>query len=201
MKELLGKIVGFDATVWVVGDAVEQMRPLIENPRVGFRSRFTDDMLQETEAVFHVPINGTFYPQGFAALLSDPHNFETCRRVLRGSGFNCIEHGELATVNSEAEVRCRAVTTDLFLFRIPARTFRKPVQVAPTAEQTGILRRLDTYDPGGESVVANGIAARRMDVSVVVPVYNRAAYMRECVESVIRSEFHGGLELIIVDDG
>ena len=37
-------------------------------------------------------------------------------------------------------------------------------------------------------------------VSVILPTYNRAAYLRECIESVLRQP-EVDLELLIVDDG
>lgn len=39
-----------------------------------------------------------------------------------------------------------------------------------------------------------------MDVSVIIPVYNVAPYVKECLESVMRQTFSGMMECIIVDD-
>jgi len=39
-----------------------------------------------------------------------------------------------------------------------------------------------------------------MDVSVIIPVYNVAPYVRECLESLISQTFDGDMECIIVDD-
>ena len=40
-----------------------------------------------------------------------------------------------------------------------------------------------------------------MIVSVVIPVYNRKAFIRKCLESVLNQEFVGDYEVIVVDDG
>lgn len=37
-------------------------------------------------------------------------------------------------------------------------------------------------------------------VSVVIPVYQTEAYLRECVESVLAQDYNN-LEIILVDDG
>ena len=39
-----------------------------------------------------------------------------------------------------------------------------------------------------------------MKVSVIIPVYNTEAYLRECVDSVI-GQTYGNIEVILVDDG
>lgn len=39
-----------------------------------------------------------------------------------------------------------------------------------------------------------------MDVSIIIPTYNVASYIIECLESITSQTFRGGLECIIVDD-
>lgn len=39
-----------------------------------------------------------------------------------------------------------------------------------------------------------------MQLSVIVPVYNVAQYLPECIESILAQTF-GNFELILVDDG
>lgn len=39
------------------------------------------------------------------------------------------------------------------------------------------------------------------DVSVIVPVYNVENYVSECLESIVRQDFSGSLEIIVVNDG
>ena len=39
------------------------------------------------------------------------------------------------------------------------------------------------------------------DITVVIPTYNRAAYLREAVDSVIAQDFQGRIEIALVDDG
>jgi glycosyltransferase involved in cell wall biosynthesis len=39
-----------------------------------------------------------------------------------------------------------------------------------------------------------------MDVSVVIPVYNSKEIIAECIESILRQDFKGSFELILVDD-
>jgi len=41
----------------------------------------------------------------------------------------------------------------------------------------------------------------KMDVSVIVPVYNSEKTIRECLLSIFDSEFDGDFEVIVVDDG
>ena len=40
-----------------------------------------------------------------------------------------------------------------------------------------------------------------MDVSVVIPVYNSEKTVRECVLSILDSDFDGNFEILVVDDG
>ena len=40
-----------------------------------------------------------------------------------------------------------------------------------------------------------------MDISVYMPVYNGANFIKRCIDSVLASEFNGSFEFIIVDDG
>ena len=37
-------------------------------------------------------------------------------------------------------------------------------------------------------------------ISVIIPVYNVAAYLPECMESILRQD-HEDLEIILIDDG
>ena len=37
-------------------------------------------------------------------------------------------------------------------------------------------------------------------ISVIIPVYNRKAYLKECIDSVI-AQSYGKFEIVIVDDG
>ena len=39
-----------------------------------------------------------------------------------------------------------------------------------------------------------------MDVSVIIPIYNEAPYIKECLESVMGQTFGGNMECILVDD-
>ncbi len=41
----------------------------------------------------------------------------------------------------------------------------------------------------------------RMDVSIIVPVYRRFVWIRRCIEGVIRQDYMGSFEVIVVDDG
>lgn len=40
-----------------------------------------------------------------------------------------------------------------------------------------------------------------MDISVYMPVYNGAKFIKRCIDSVLAQEFNGSFEFIIVDDG
>ncbi len=42
--------------------------------------------------------------------------------------------------------------------------------------------------------------AKKIKISIVIPVYNVAPYILECIESVIRQTWNNGLECILVDD-
>ena len=39
------------------------------------------------------------------------------------------------------------------------------------------------------------------DVAVIIPTHNRAAYLRAAIDSVMRQQFDGRIEIIVVDDG
>ena len=39
-----------------------------------------------------------------------------------------------------------------------------------------------------------------MDVSIIIPTYNVASYIKECLESVASQTYHGSMECIVVDD-
>lgn len=41
-----------------------------------------------------------------------------------------------------------------------------------------------------------------VDISFIVPVYNAALYLRECVDSILtQADYHGTLEVLLVEDG
>ena len=40
-----------------------------------------------------------------------------------------------------------------------------------------------------------------MDVSIVMPVYQVAPYIGDCLKSVMRQTYRGSMECLIVDDG
>ena len=40
-----------------------------------------------------------------------------------------------------------------------------------------------------------------MDVSIIIPVYNVAPYIEDCLRSVMRQTYRGSMECLIVDDG
>ncbi len=40
-----------------------------------------------------------------------------------------------------------------------------------------------------------------MRISIVVPMYNVAAYIQECLESLTRQTLHDHMDVILVDDG
>ena len=42
--------------------------------------------------------------------------------------------------------------------------------------------------------------SKKMKVSIVVPVYNVAPYIAECIQSVMHQSWQGALECIFVDD-
>ncbi|XP_028821553.1 UDP-GlcNAc:betaGal beta-1,3-N-acetylglucosaminyltransferase-like protein 1, partial [Denticeps clupeoides] len=49
--------------------------------------------------------------------------------------------------------------------------------------------------PGREAAEGGGA-----DVSVVLPVYNAACWMEECLQSVLHQDFEGRMELSVFDD-
>lgn len=42
---------------------------------------------------------------------------------------------------------------------------------------------------------------QRIDISVIVPIYNTEAWLRDCVDSILSQQFTGLFEVILVDDG
>lgn len=39
-----------------------------------------------------------------------------------------------------------------------------------------------------------------MDVSIIIPVYNVAPYIEDCLNSVMRQTYQGSMECLIIDD-
>ena len=40
-----------------------------------------------------------------------------------------------------------------------------------------------------------------MDISVIIPVYNNGPFVRGLVESLLKQDYRGSYEILIVDDG
>jgi glycosyltransferase involved in cell wall biosynthesis/CDP-glycerol glycerophosphotransferase (TagB/SpsB family) len=77
-------------------------------------------------------------------------------------------------------------------------TSRLPDRIAPRV--AGRLRR-ELRRIGGRPLVAWERRTLRPELSVVMPVHNVQAYLRECLDTVLAQSLRGALEVIAVDDG
>ena len=39
-----------------------------------------------------------------------------------------------------------------------------------------------------------------MNVTIIIPVYNVAPYIKDCLKSVVRQTYRGGMECLLIDD-
>ena len=55
--------------------------------------------------------------------------------------------------------------------------------------------------PGGKSWCENMILPAEYDLQIVVPAYNAAAYLEECMNSILQQETQYSFHVVLVDDG
>lgn len=89
-------------------------------------------------------------------------------------------------------------------FRLPIRLRRCPKQPMPEASalDDAQKRLSEAWErPFGTCTCEAAWAKDELDVSIVVPAYNAAAYLEECLTSALEQQVNGTFEIIAVDDG
>lgn len=151
------------------------------------------------EVTFDVTVNRRLSLADVDAVIGDDHVAEACVAAVTQSDFNfaCPErfdktHAEESPV-SVATRACR-------LGQVPRRVLLLPPQIILSKRRSELLNRISSYKPDADRVVHNGVSSADVELSVVVPVYNREKYVLDALASVVNSKFSKRYELVVVND-
>lgn len=193
----------------IKGEAVEnrQLGALYADARVvlndhwpsmrdaGFISNRVFDVVASGGALVSDAVPGI--DEVFGEAVQQVHNTQDLpKAVERAAALSPQARAEAARLvgeNHSFDVRARRIVADVAALGGTAawKEHRKTRQQLADGEPR--YRRGD-----GPSTIAGTPAPA---FSIVVPVYNAARYLAECLESALRQRCQGGFEIIIVDDG
>lgn len=76
-----------------------------------------------------------------------------------------------------------------------------PKGAAMTEAEALALLTVHSPDPGGSAFLSGKSLPSDLDLTIIVPVYNVAPYLRDCVSSVLTQETQYRFRAIFIDDG
>lgn len=129
--------------------------------------------------------------------------------ICIGHNRNTFDKRKLKTVNNK---RFRQITSssaeDMALIDRIARNYIQPILLQPLSEseRQTIANALPNPQPSKTTIAhsipkpADEVGGEAFHFKIIIPVYNGAAYIKECIES-IRAQTHCNYQAVVVDDG